>query len=70
MHFESLDFAFPFLVFAYGALITTILSLPLFDDLAETRLPNAVSTQLKSHRGLGWFCLVTGALWSLQNLWL
>lgn len=67
---EKLDLLFPFLVFAYGAMITFVLHTPLFSELAETRLPADVLKQLKAHRGFGLFCLVAGSLWSLQNLWL
>jgi len=67
---EKLDLLFPFLVFAYGAMVTFVLHTPLFSELAETRLPPAVCQQLKAHRGFGMFCLVLGSFWSLQNLWL
>lgn len=61
---------FPFLILVYGVVMTGILCTPLFTELAETRLPASVNQQLKAHRGLGLFCLVAGAFWSLQNLWL
>ncbi|MBX3020354.1 MAG: hypothetical protein KF799_01650 [Bdellovibrionales bacterium] len=50
--------------------MTFILNTPLFSELAESRLPYAMSQQLKAHRGLGLICLVVGGVWSLQNLWL
>lgn len=70
MTLEKLDLLFPFFVFAYGALITLVLETPFFVDLAENRLPPAVREQLKAHKGFAFFCFVTGALWSVQNLWL
>lgn len=67
---EKLDLIFPFFVFAYGAVMTLVLNTPLLSELAETRLPYAMSQQLKAHRGLGLICLIVGGAWSLQNLWL
>lgn len=37
--------------------------------LAEERLPAPILQQMRSHRILAVFCLLLGALWSLQNLW-
>ena len=67
---EKLDFIFPFFVLAYGAVMTFTLNSPLLTELAETRLPHNVAQQLKAHRGLGLICLIAGAIWSLQNIWL
>lgn len=67
---EKLDLIFPFVVFGYGAVITLVLHHPLFVSLAENRLPESVAQQMRGHRGLGLICLVVGAFWSLQNLWL
>lgn len=67
---EKLDLIFPFVVLGYGAVMTLVLNSPLLSDLAEKRLPAAMRDQLKAHRGLGVLCLVIGALWSLQNIWL
>jgi hypothetical protein len=67
---EKLDLIFPYFVFGYGAIMTFVLHSPLLSGLAENRLPEAMSQQLKAHRGLGLICLVVGALWTLQNLWL
>jgi len=67
---EKLDLLFPFLIFAYGAIVTFVLHSPLLSGLSEHRLPPAMHQQLKAHRGLALFCLVAGGLWSLQNLWL
>lgn len=66
---EALDKIFPFVVFGYGFVITGVLNSPL-SDLAETRLPARMATQLRAHRGLALVSLVIGALWSLQTLWL
>ena len=67
---EKLDLLFPFLVCGYGAVMTLVLNTPFFSELAELRLPPALNQQLKAHRGLGLFCLIAGAIWSMQNLWL
>ena len=67
---EKLDFIFPFIVCAYGTIMTLMLNTPLFTELAEQRLPANITQQIKGHRGLGLFCLLAGAFWSLQNLWL
>jgi hypothetical protein len=66
---EKLDLLFPVIVMVYGAVMTLVLHAKPFSELAETRLPYAVSQQMKAHRGLGLFCLVIGGFWSLQNLW-
>jgi hypothetical protein len=70
MHIQTLDLIFPFFVFAYGALVTFVLNLPVLMDLAERRLPGTLVQQLAAHRILALVCLVAGAVWSLQNLWL
>lgn len=67
---DKLDLIFPFFVFAYGALMTFILHSEFFTELAEHRLPPAIYTQMRAHRGLGLICLLVGGFWSLQNLWL
>jgi hypothetical protein len=67
---DKLDLIFPFVVFAYGAVMTFVLHTPFFEDLARERLPVAMRQQLQKHRGFGVFCLLAGGLWSLQNLWL
>ncbi len=67
---EKLDLIFPFIIFVYGVVMTLVLSLPALAGMAEDRLPPDVAQQLKAHRGLSLFCLVAGAFWSLQNLWL
>ncbi len=70
MTVEKLDLLFPFLVFAYGAVMTFVLHTPFFSELAEHRLSPVLNQQIKAHRGFGLLCLVFGSLWSLQNLWL
>ncbi len=67
---EKLDLIFPFIMFGYGSLMTMVLSTPFFAELAETRLPYSVSQQIKAHRGLALFCMIAGAFWSMQNIWL
>ena len=68
MTIQELDFYFPFIVFAYGLIVTIPLNLPQLMELAEERLPRENLRQLQAHRGLAMFCLVVGAFWSLQNL--
>ena len=48
---EKLDLIFPFVVLAYGAVMTVVLNTPLFSDLAERRLPEGITQQIKAHRG-------------------
>lgn len=67
---DKLDLIFPNIVLLYGLVMTLMLNTRFFSELAEQRLPYSVSQQLKSHRGLGLVCLLVGAVWSLQNLWL
>jgi hypothetical protein len=67
---EALDRIFPFLLTGYGVVMTFILHSRFFMELAETRMPEAITQQIKAHRLLGLFCLVGGSFWSLQNLWL
>ena len=70
MSIHTLDLIFPGFVFAYGALITLVLSAPRLMALAEERLPREMKKQLEAPRWLALFCLIIGAIWSLQNLWL
>lgn len=70
MTLDKLDLIFPFVVLAYGAIMTVVLHTPFFEGLAEERLPVALRQQLLKHRGFGLFCLLAGGLWTLQNLWL
>jgi len=70
MTIHQLDAMFPWISFAYGTLVTLALNWPGLLDKAGQRLPGPLVNQLKSHRILGLICLVVGALWVLQNLWL
>lgn len=67
---EKLDLIFPFLVLTYGTIMTLVLHHPFFIQMAEQRLPYTVIQQIQGHRGLALICLVVGAIWSTQNLWL
>jgi hypothetical protein len=68
MTIHQLDFYFPFLVFAYGLLISIALQIPALLKIADDRLPRHFVTQLKGHSALAWICLIVGSLWSLQNI--
>lgn len=69
MNYEKLDFLFPFVVLAYGALMTFVLNSEFLMKLAQKRFPQELVQQMNVHRHLGLVCLVVGGLWSLQNLW-
>ena len=68
MTYQTLDFFFPLFVFAYGALVTIALNLPILDKLPLEKIPYEMIQQLKAHRVLALVCLFIGAVWSLQNL--
>lgn len=70
MTVEQLDFAFPFLVFGYGAVMTFVLHHETLMRLAQERLPSNLNQQIHSHRWIGLLSLIVGAVWSLQNMWL
>lgn len=70
MTIEKLDFIFPFFVLLYGLLLTLVLNWPQLMERAEARCPKELLAQLQAHRGLALICLVVGAIWSLQSLWL
>ena len=77
MTIDKIDFYFPFFVLAYGFIMCMVLYSPLVSGGLQERLkesgfelPRALYVQIKSHRVLGLICLIVGALWSLQNLWL
>ncbi|OFZ14493.1 MAG: hypothetical protein A2Z20_00720 [Bdellovibrionales bacterium RBG_16_40_8] len=70
MTYKELDFFFPVMVLFYGALMTFVLNSPRLMRIAEERFPQELLQQMNMHRTLGVFCLVIGALWSLQNMWL
>jgi hypothetical protein len=69
MTYEQIDFAFPFVVLAYGALMTFTLNAPALVELAEKRFSPQLVQQMNLHRTFAVVSLVIGALWSLQNLW-
>jgi hypothetical protein len=69
MTYKELDFIFPFVVLAYGVLMTFVLNSPQLMRIAEERFPTSLVQQMNMHRILGIICLVTGSLWSLQNIW-
>lgn len=66
----KLDAIFPYLCFFYGAVMTLVLNSSYLARLADERLPQTLVTQWRSHRGLALVCLMVGAAWILQNLWL
>lgn len=68
MSVEQLDYYFPFLVFAYGLMISFVLQIPSLLKIADERMPKQMVNQLKAHSGLAFICLIVGSLWSLQNL--
>jgi hypothetical protein len=67
MSLETLDFYFPFLVFAYGAMMTMTFQLGL-DRLAGHRIPDMLLERFRTHRLMGYICFFVGGLWSLQHL--
>jgi len=66
----ELDLIFPYICFAYGALMTFALNVPSLARIADERLPAPLVAQWRGHRVLAMLCLMIGALWILQNLWL
>lgn len=70
MSLEKLDLLFPYLLLTYGATMTFVLNIPFFAELSETRFPAVLTQQLKAHRVLAFFCMLGGAAWALQNIWL
>ena len=69
MNIETLDQIFPYFVFIYGALVSSVLASDSLSRLAETKLPSELRAQLFAHRPLAAICLWVGALWVLQDLW-
>jgi hypothetical protein len=70
MDYKDLDFFFPFVIFAYGAVMTFIFNTPKLLTLAEERLAPELYQQFKTRKALGTICLIVGGLWAMQNLWL
>ena len=69
MTLAQLDFYFPFVVLAYG-LIVTWLTQARWAIRALNKLPAETRDRFLGHRVLALLCLVVGSIWSLQNLWL
>lgn len=67
---HEVDLVFPYVCFAYGALMTLVLNVPVFVRLADENLPSRLVQQIRAHRALAMICLCVGGLWVLQNLWL
>jgi len=67
MSVKELDYFFPFIVTAYGLIITVLFQSGLV-NLAAGRIPEQMIQRLKGNRILGLFCLIIGSAWSLQNL--
>lgn len=70
MNYEQLDLIFPYVMFAYGALITLVLNSEKLMQLAEQRMPSVYRERLMGARVLANLCLWLGGIWILQNLWL
>ena len=67
--FKQIDYIFPFVIFAYGFIVTVIVNTPLFVELADKRLPQYFKKQIMGHRMIAMVCLVLGSFWTLQHLW-
>lgn len=65
---KQLDFYFPFFVFFYGLVVTFVLEIPFFVQLAKKERPIYLE-QLQNHRQIAYFSVFVGGLWSLQNIW-
>jgi hypothetical protein len=70
MTIAQLDTVFPYVCFLYGAVMTVVLNSPALARIADERFPPELVANWRSHRGLALVCLVVGAAWILQNLWL
>ena len=70
MTVAQLDLLFPYFCFGYGAVMTFALNSPQLGRIADERFPQETVATWRSHRMLSMICLVVGALWILQNLWL
>lgn len=64
----QLDFYFPFLVFAYGTIMTFVTHLPLSKDRSNGPIQTELLEWFYSHKILGVVCFFVGGLWSLQKL--
>lgn len=70
VNYQELDLFFPYVMFAYGALVTFVLSSEKLMKLAEERMPAAYRQRLVGAQVLANLSLWLGGLWILQNLWL
>lgn len=69
MALQQLDFLFPFVVFAYGSVITATLNLPILHRIAKQNGYEEQWGRMQAHQSLAVCCVLIGGLWSLQNLW-
>jgi hypothetical protein len=65
----QLDYYFPFFIFFYGFLVVLVLETPALARIGRERMSDAWQG-LNQRKGLAWFSMFLGGLWSLQNLWL
>lgn len=70
MNYQELDLIFPYVMFAYGALITLVLSSEKLMKIAEEQMPSVYRERLVGAQVLANLSLWLGGLWILQNLWL
>jgi hypothetical protein len=64
----ALDDAFPWIVFAYGALVALALGSKRVLALGERYVPSDLWARFQRHRIFALICLVVGALWIAQGL--
>lgn len=69
MSYQEIDLIFPFVVFAYGIIMTFTLHNKFLMDLAHKKLPTQVQSLFTQHRVMGLVCFYVGGLWTLQNVW-
>ncbi len=65
----KLDAIFPYVCFFYGAVVSVALNMPKLAEIAEERFPEKLVVQWKAHRGLALTCLLVGAAWILEDIW-
>ena len=70
MTIAELDRIFPYLCFVYGVVMTIALNSDRLARVADQRMPAPLIQQWRAHRGLAIVCLLVGAAWVLQNLWI
>jgi hypothetical protein len=66
---ESIDFYFPFIIFAYGIILIFLTEIPLILKFAKQKMPH-YHQQFIQHRVFGLVAFFVGGLWSAQNLFL